>query len=68
LESGPWHRVAERVTRRPALVAVVAIALLATLATGLLGTKIGLSRTEQFRVQADSVTGSTPRQRTSRPA
>ncbi|MDT5351137.1 MAG: putative drug exporter of the superfamily [Mycobacterium sp.] len=57
LESGPWHRVADRVARRPALVAVVAIALLAALATGLLGTKIGLSRTEQFRVQADSVTG-----------
>lgn len=55
--SGPWHRVAERVARRPAVVAVVAVGLLAVLATGLLGTKIGLSRTEQFRVEADSVSG-----------
>ncbi|OSC39185.1 MMPL family transporter [Mycobacterium decipiens] len=57
LDSGPWHRIAERVARRPALVAVVAIALLATLAAGLLGTRIGLSQTEQFRVKADSVSG-----------
>jgi len=57
LESGAWHRVAERVSRRPALVAVVAITVLAGLATGLLGTRIGLSQTEQFRVHADSVSG-----------
>ena len=56
-ESGPWHRVAEWVAQHPARVAVVAIGLLATLATGLLGTEIGLSRTEQFRVEADSVSG-----------
>ncbi|WP_066909187.1 MMPL family transporter [Mycobacterium interjectum] len=57
LDSGPWHRVAERVARRPAAVAGVAIALLAALATGLLWTRIGLSQTEQFRVRADSVCG-----------
>ncbi|WP_370495550.1 MMPL family transporter [Mycobacterium sp. pR1184] len=56
-ESGAWHRVAEQVARRPAVVAVVAIAVLAALASGLLGTRIGLSQTEQFRVQADSVSG-----------
>ena len=43
--------------RRPAVVAAVAIAVLAALATGLLGTRIGLSQTEQFRVRADSVSG-----------
>ncbi len=43
--------------RRPALVAAVAILGLAALATGLLGTRIGLSQTEQFRVHADSVSG-----------
>ena len=32
-------------------------ASLVVLATGLLGTRIGLSQTEQFRVRADSVTG-----------
>jgi RND superfamily putative drug exporter len=57
LDSGPWHAVAERVARRPAAVAAVTIAVLAVLATGLLGTRIGLSQTEQFRVNADSVSG-----------
>ena len=57
LDSGPWHRVAERVSAHPALVATVAIAVLAVLGTGLLGTRIGLSQTEQFRVRADSVSG-----------
>ncbi len=57
LDSGPWHRVAEAVSRRPAVVAAVAITVLATLGLGLLGTRIGLSQTEQFRVRADSVSG-----------
>ncbi|WP_246398518.1 MMPL family transporter [Mycobacterium vicinigordonae] len=57
LESGVWHRVAESVARRPVLVASVTIVVLAALATGLLGVRIGLTQTEQFRVQADSVTG-----------
>ncbi|WP_102418278.1 MMPL family transporter [Mycobacterium sp. 4858] len=57
VDSGGWHRVGEWVNRRPALVAAVAITGLAALATGLLGTQIGLSQTEQFRVHADSVSG-----------
>jgi RND superfamily putative drug exporter len=57
LDSSAWHRVAERVARRPALVAAVAIAALAVLATGLIGTRIGLTQTEQFRVRAESVSG-----------
>ena len=56
-ESGIWHRIADAVARRPGRVAVVAIAGLAVLCTGLLGTPIGLSQTEQFRVQAESVSG-----------
>ncbi|VDM87938.1 Membrane protein YdfJ [Mycobacterium basiliense] len=56
-DSGWWLRVAQQVARRPATVAVVAIALLIWLASGLLGTRIGLSQTEQFRVDADSVSG-----------
>jgi putative drug exporter of the RND superfamily len=56
-DSGVWHRIADSVARRPARVAVVAIAGLAVLCTGLLGTPIGLSQTEQFRVQAESVSG-----------
>ncbi len=57
VDSGAWRRVAEWVARRPGLVAVVAIAVLAALGTGLWGTRIGLSQTEQFRVRADSVSG-----------
>ena len=56
-DSGIWHRIADAVARRPGRVAVVAIAGLAVLCTGLLGTPIGLSQTEQFRVQAESVSG-----------
>ncbi|MGK2880392.1 MAG: MMPL family transporter [Mycobacterium sp.] len=55
--SGVWHRVADWVANRAGRVAVVAIAGLAVLATGLLATPIGLSQTEQFRVDAESVTG-----------
>ena len=57
VDTGPWHRVAEAVARRPALIGTVAIVGLAVLAAGLLGTRIGLSQTEQFRVKADSVAG-----------
>lgn len=56
-DSGIWHRVADAVATRPGRVVVVATAGLAVLCTGLLSTPIGLSQTEQFRVQAESVTG-----------
>ncbi len=56
-DSGIWHRVAAAVARRPARVAVVSIGALALLCTGLFGTPVGLSQTEQFRVQAESVSG-----------
>ncbi|MBO0681383.1 MMPL family transporter [Mycolicibacterium sp. S2-37] len=56
-EGGIWHRVADAVARRPVRVAVAAIGALAVLCTGLLSTPIGLTQTEQFRVQAESVGG-----------
>ncbi|MGV0790566.1 MMPL family transporter [Mycolicibacterium sp. XJ1819] len=56
-DSGVWHRIAESVARRPGRVAVISIAALALLCTGLLSTPVGLSQTEQFRVQAESVSG-----------
>ncbi|WP_101952801.1 MMPL family transporter [Mycobacterium sp. 3519A] len=56
-ETGVWHRIADAVAWRPAVVATVAIAALAVLATGLLTTPTGLSQTEQFRVKAESVSG-----------
>ncbi|OBK96316.1 hypothetical protein A5645_09395 [Mycobacterium asiaticum] len=56
-DTGVWHAIGQRVARRPAMVASVTITVLAVLATGLLGVRIGLTQTEQFRVQADSVSG-----------
>ncbi|RAV18071.1 MMPL family transporter [Mycolicibacterium sp. GF69] len=56
-DSGIWHRIAEAVARRPGRVAAVALAGLGLLCIGLAATPIGLSQTEQFRVQAESVTG-----------
>jgi len=56
-DSGIWHRIAASVARRPRRVAAVSIAGLALLCTGLLTTPVGLSQTEQFRIQAESVTG-----------
>lgn len=55
--TGAWHRIADWVAHHAGRVAVAAIAVLAVLATGLLGVPTGLSQTEQFRVSADSVTG-----------
>ncbi|AFM15270.1 putative RND superfamily drug exporter [Mycolicibacterium chubuense NBB4] len=56
-ESGVWHRIAAAVARRPARVCVVAIGALLLLCTGLFSTPVGLSQTEQFRVEAESVNG-----------
>jgi putative drug exporter of the RND superfamily len=56
-ESGVWHRVAAGVARRPGRVATVALAGLAALCVGLVNLPVGLSQTQQFRVQAESVAG-----------
>jgi RND superfamily putative drug exporter len=56
-DSGIWHGIADAVARRPARVTTVAVAGLLLLCLGLLTTPIGLSQTEQFRVQAESVSG-----------
>ena len=55
--TGAWHRVADWVSQHATRVAVVSIAALAVLATGLLATPVGLNQIDQFRVSADSVTG-----------
>ncbi|MFH5232145.1 MMPL family transporter [Antrihabitans spumae] len=54
---GVWFRVATGVARRPATVAVASIGALAVCAVALLGTQIGLSQSDQFRVTAESVDG-----------
>lgn len=56
-EGRTWSTIARGVTRRPLLVVVGSIALLAVFASGLLGTRVGLSQTEQFRVASESAAG-----------
>ncbi|MEU7823132.1 MMPL family transporter [Catellatospora sp. NPDC049133] len=54
-ETGIWARVARLVGRRPVGVLAAAAVVLAALAAGLLTTTIGLSQTEQFRTEVESV-------------
>lgn len=56
-ETGLWARIGRGVARRPALVATAAVVVLAALGTGLVGTKLGLSQADQFRVEAEAVDG-----------
>ncbi|OHV05388.1 MMPL family transporter [Mycobacterium talmoniae] len=55
--TGMWRRVADGVGRRPGPICTLAVTVLAASTAGLLGTRLGLSQTEQFRLRADSVTG-----------
>ncbi len=55
--TGVWHRVADAVRHKPARVCAVAVTVLVALTAGLFTTHIGLSQTQQFRIQADSVAG-----------
>jgi len=55
--SGPWYAVARVVARRPVPVLVGSVTLLAVLATGLVGTRVGLAQTEQFRTPSESGAG-----------
>jgi RND superfamily putative drug exporter len=52
-----WGRFAETGMRKPALTAGAVLVVLGLLATGLLGTRLGLAPTEKFRVAAESQTG-----------
>lgn len=54
---GIWGRIASRVVQRPVAVLVSCVLLLAVLALGLLGTRVGLSQTEQFRTASESAAG-----------
>jgi RND superfamily putative drug exporter len=54
---GVWGRIAAGVVRRPARVLVSCVMLLVILAFGLLGTRIGLSQTEQFRTPSEAAAG-----------
>lgn len=56
-ETGVWHAIATRVVERRAVVATSATVALAVCAAGLFTVDVGLSQTDQFRVQAESVAG-----------
>ncbi|WP_313358019.1 MMPL family transporter [Microbacterium sp.] len=52
-----WRGLATKVVRRPVLSLIGGVALLAVMATGLVGTSVGLDQIEKFRVQSESATG-----------
>lgn len=54
-----FGRLAGTVTRRPVIAVLASVAVLGILATGLIGTRIGLSQDEQFAVPNESATGFT---------
>lgn len=54
---GVWGRIAARVVTRPVTVLVSCVMLLAVLALGLIGTRVGLSQTEQFRTPSEAAAG-----------
>ncbi|MBX3311595.1 MAG: MMPL family transporter [Microbacteriaceae bacterium] len=57
-ESGrAWRGIASKVAKRPGVSLVAGLALLAVMATGLLGSSVGLSQLEKFSVQSESATG-----------
>ncbi|AKT50512.1 MMPL family transporter [Arsenicicoccus sp. oral taxon 190] len=56
-ESGTWGRIAARVVARPFPVLLVGAVVAALMAAGLLGTRVGLAQTEQFRVASESQQG-----------
>ncbi|MEV4625094.1 MMPL family transporter [Micromonospora sp. NPDC049523] len=55
--TGVWARIGGLVARRPRAVLAGALVVLAVLAAGLADARLGLSKTEQFRVQAESIDG-----------
>ncbi|AZU01854.1 MMPL family transporter [Brevibacterium linens] len=52
-----WRTIATRVVRRPGLHLGAGIVILGVLATGFIGSSIGLDQTEKFRVQSESAQG-----------
>jgi RND superfamily putative drug exporter len=57
--TGVWARIAGAVLARPVRIVVGSVVLLGILGAGLSGASLGLSQTQQFRVSAESVDGST---------
>ena len=59
LERGPglWHRMAAGVMRAPGRSLMAGLALLAIMASGLIGTTVGLDQLEKFHVPSESAAG-----------
>ncbi|MFE6735480.1 MMPL family transporter [Microbacterium sp. NPDC057650] len=56
-EGRAWRAVASGVVRKPWLPLIGGVALLAVMASGLLGASVGLSQVEKFRVPSESAAG-----------
>jgi RND superfamily putative drug exporter len=56
-QQGFWNKLAKGVSKRPAFVSVIGVLVLAALAIGAGGVKIGLSSTDQFLKTPEAVTG-----------
>lgn len=54
---GAWRVIGARVVARPVLPVVAGVVLLGVMAAGLLGTQLGLSQVERFRVPSESGVG-----------
>ena len=52
-----WRTIATRVVRRPGLHLGAGIVILGVMATGFIGSSIGLDQTEKFRLQSESAQG-----------
>ncbi|GAA1863091.1 MMPL family transporter [Brevibacterium marinum] len=52
-----WRSIATRVVEKPGLHLGAGIIILGVMATGLIGTSVGLDQTEKFRVQSESAQG-----------
>lgn len=52
-----WRTIATRVVRKPGLHLGAGIIILGVMATGFIGSSIGLDQTEKFRVQSESAQG-----------
>jgi len=52
-----WRAIAQGVVKRPVASLVAGLALLAVMATGLIGTSVGLDQLDKFRVQSESASG-----------
>jgi RND superfamily putative drug exporter len=56
-KSSIWRTIATRVIRKPGLHLGAGIVILGVMATGFIGSSVGLDQTEKFRVQSESAQG-----------